>query len=212
MDRPGWEHQLGDTCFRLASSPVEQAAALRFRDRVYVDISLLPATTPRNDQCGLPAATFFATCCGTITGTLSAYRDSVEGLPMDAAHPNEVDFMRARCSPIAELGGLAVREMGRMNSTAFMLFYLAHSWLMLEGIGGIVACAHPAAARTYRSLFLFEKLGMTRPHPTYRGAPSVPLGLNLYAPPSRFQQSFSRRLAPTRAPIDEHALNDERAA
>ncbi len=184
---------LAGLTFGLARNTSQRRQALQLRHEVYARKGLVLETNGLYvpPQAFLPAsALLVARREDTVIGTLSVYADSEIGLPIDKVHPVEVDRMRSRVSRVAEVGGLAVAEEDRSFGVTLMLYYAMFKWCRLHDFGGLIASTHPSAKRVYQSAFLFEILGPECPHPRWRSAPSIPLGLDIVTAPDRARKAY----------------------
>ena len=179
----------------LAHSRFDRQRALELHRNVYTRKGLLPedTLTPHvlPQACAPGSATFVAKEYGEIVGTISFYMDSVIGLPMDDVHGEEVDKVRSRFARLAEVGGLAVLE-DRWGMGITMMLYLAtFRWAIATNAEYIVACVNPSSRRAYGKLLLFEVLGECKQHPRFRGAPSIPIGVDLTTAPARYREKHA---------------------
>jgi GNAT superfamily N-acetyltransferase len=179
----------------LAQSPRERHRALELRRDVYIRKGLLrddirqPRVVPQ--ACAPGSAIFVATEHDAIVGTITFYMDSVIGLPIDEVHREEVDAMRRRCGRVAEVGGLAVREDRRGAGITMLLYQATFRWALATHAHGLVACVNPSCRRVYTKRLLFEVLGDCKPHPRFRAAPSIPIGLDLTTAPRRYSEAHA---------------------
>jgi GNAT superfamily N-acetyltransferase len=175
----------------------EQALALH-RD-VYIRRGLLrdddPPLRPKPQARAPGSAVIVAREADVVVGTISFYRDTAAGLPMDDVHGDEVGRMRARFAAIAEVGSLAVDESRRGLGVTMMLFLAAFRWARLSDVQALVACVNPSYRRVYSKLLPFEVLGPCREHLRFHNAPSIPIGLDLMTAPARYRLPGERPTA-----------------
>jgi GNAT superfamily N-acetyltransferase len=167
----------------LAQSPLERQRALELLRTAYVRKGLLQEEIPRlrvlPQACTPGSAIFVAREHDDIVGTITVYRDSAIGLPIDGVHRADIDEVRDRVAPIAEVGSLATREDRRGRGITAILFLAAFRWAVVTKIQCIVACVNPSYRRLYSKMLRFEVLGQCRAHPRFQGSPSIPIGLDL---------------------------------
>lgn len=177
----------------LALSRLDRQRALELHRDVYKRKGLLRENTSQPQvlpqACVPGSAIFIAKEAGAIVGTISFYMDSVIGLPMDDVHGEEVDEMRGRFAPVAEVGGLAVLEDRRGVGITMMLYLATFRWALATNAECLVACVNPSSRRAYSRLLLFEVLGKCKEHPRFLGAPSIPIGVDLTTGPTRYREA-----------------------
>jgi hypothetical protein len=100
-----------------------------------------------------------------VVGTVSLVRDSAEGLPMEAAYPDEVRERRAM-RVIAEVGSLAVDHAYRHSGLAYVITGMAARVAELVGVEELVFAIHPRAEGAYRDDMCCERIGDVK---TYAG-------------------------------------------
>jgi hypothetical protein len=181
----------------LTRSPLDRQRALELQRDVYRRKGLLLQNTLRPQvlpqACAPGSAMFVVKEHDSIVGTITFYMDSVIGLPMDDVHRAEVDRMRNRFARVAEVGGLAALTDRRGLEVTMMLFQAIYRWAVATNAQCIVACVNPSSRRVYSKGLLFEVLGQCKEHPRFRGAPSIPIGLDLTGAPTRFMVASDRK-------------------
>lgn len=169
----------------IAASHLERQQALELHHDVYLRRGLLPhdrqASRPLTHGAVPGTVVFVAKEHETSVGTITVFSDSAIGLPIDDVHQDEVDAMRRRFARVAEVGRLAVVENRRGCGITMMLYEATFRWALGTGAQCLVACVNPSFRRVYSRLLLFDVLGGVKPHPRYRQAPSIPIGLDLTA-------------------------------
>ena len=180
---PGGDDAFIGISVGLAESRFERQRALELLRTVYVRKGLLREENPglrlSPQACAPGSAIFVARENDEIVGTITVYRDSAIGLPIDCVHRADIDKVRERFAAIAEVGSLATRGGRRGRGITAMLFLAAFRWAAVTQIRCIVACVNPSYRRFYSGLLRFEVLGLCQAHPRFQGAPSIPIGLDL---------------------------------
>lgn len=184
-----------DLTIAIATAGDDRDKALALHRAVYIRRGLLSADDPPPRGRRPGSAIIVARENDAVVGTISVYRDSVAGLPMDEMHGDEVTRMRARFARIAEVGSLAVDESRRGLDVTMLLFLAAFRWARLGDVEALVACVNPSYRRVYSKLLPFEVLGPCREHVRFHKAPSIPIGLDLMTAPLRYRLPEQRPTA-----------------
>ncbi len=131
----------------------------------------------------------------SAVGTLTHVLDTdLYGLPMDKVYGEELNALRRRGRRLAELSALAVRRNYCLQSLFMLLVRAAYLYALKKRVTDFCIMVNPRHAGFYRSIFLFEELGPTRPYPLVN-APAVALRLDLVTVAERIRDLL-RDVAP----------------
>jgi hypothetical protein len=125
---------------------------------------------------------FVARAPARVVGTVSVFRDSVLGLPMDDLYKAELDVLRAQGRQLAEVSHLATAPEGRTRGLAVlmrlfrvMLLYVAE----FAGLDDLCLVVSPRHAGFYETFIECEVIGDVRFYETV-GVPAVAMRLDLH--------------------------------
>jgi hypothetical protein len=129
-----------------------------------------------------PESAVILACLGPLlVGTLSAYKDTPVGLPLDTVYHPELTALRQAGRRLMEVGLFADRRehMNRAAEGLFELMRYAFHFALQVGIDDGVIGVHPRHAPFYMRLFSFERLGPIRAYPTVKDNAVVLLRIKL---------------------------------
>ncbi len=187
---------------KVAESPEEFEAAFRLVHDVYVEMGyaephpsglrvLLHQAVPGN-------LVFLARDERRVLGTVSLILDGPMGLPMDDIYREELEPFRRQGRRLAEVSSLAVDsrfrwmlidEQGRRRGVFWLLHQAVLYWALRRKLHHLVITVNPRHAVFYERLYLFQRFGPERSYGTVRGAPAVPLQLDLTSLPERLDRA-----------------------
>jgi hypothetical protein len=118
-----------------------------------------------------------------VVGTVTLFRDSALGLPMDDLYKEELDVLRARGRQVVEASHLATDPENRMVGLAvlmrmfrMMLLYAAE----FASLDDLCLVVNPRHAEFYEKFFECRPFGAIKYYDKVNGAPAVPLRLDLH--------------------------------
>ncbi len=187
---------------KVADSPEEFEEAFRLVHDVYVEMGyfdphpsglrvLLHQAVPGN-------LVFLARDERRVLGTVSLIMDGPMGLPMDDVYREELEPFRQQGRRIAEVSSLAVDsrfrwmlidEQGRRRGVFWLLHQAVLYWALRRQLHHLVITVNPRHAVFYERLYLFQRFGPVKSYDTVRGAPAVPLQLDLTSLPERLDRA-----------------------
>lgn len=186
---PTWQQRL---ILKWAETVEERQAAFSLVHDEYLRQGYLARPTPSGMIYRLhhllPTSLTLVLKDGDATiGTLTHVLDTdLYGLPMDKLYGRELDALRRQGCRLAELSALAVRRSHCLQSLFMLLVRAAYGVALKESVTDFCIMVNPRHADFYRSMFLFEDLGPTRPYPLVN-APAVALRADLVTFPDRIQ-------------------------
>lgn len=125
---------------------------------------------------------FVAKTWSRVIGTVTLFRDSALGLPMDDLYKEQLDAWRARGRQIVEASHLATDPDNRAHGVAIlmrmirMLIIYAAEFSRLDDLCLVV---NPRHVEFYEKFFDCRVCGEARSYGNVNGAPAVPLRLEL---------------------------------
>lgn len=136
-----------------------------------------------------------------ILGTVSLIFDDPDGmgLPMDVLYREELAAFRDAGARLAEVSALAVDsryrwllidEEGRRRGLFWLLHQAVLYYARERGVDHLVITVNPRHVPFYERLYLFERFGEVKPYDSVRGAPAVPLQLDLNRLPERLDRAM----------------------
>lgn len=136
-----------------------------------------------------------------ILGTVSLIFDEPGGmgLPMDVLYGEELAAFRGAEARLAEVSALAVDsryrwllidEEGRRRGLFWLLHQAVLYYARRRGVDHLVITVNPRHVPFYERLYLFERFGEVKPYDSVRGAPAVPLQLDLNRLPERLDRAM----------------------
>jgi hypothetical protein len=123
-------------------------------------------------------------CIGPVpVGTISAYADGPDGLPLDTVYNAELQALRAQGRKLVEVGLFADRRehMSRSSEGLFELMRFGFNFGLYRQADDIVIGVHPRHAPFYMRFVGFEQIGQVRRYPTVKDRAVVLLRLDLHA-------------------------------
>jgi hypothetical protein len=185
--RPKWadDSLVASLDFALARDLETFDAAFRLVHDQYVWREYMaPEASGRrvNIRHALPSTRVFVACAPTrLVGTVSLFRDSVLGLPMDDLYRAELDLLRADGRQLAEVSHLATAPGGRVIGLAVlmrlfrvMVLYAAE----FAGLDDLCLVISPRHAAFYETYIECDVIGDVRFYRTV-GVPAVAMRLDL---------------------------------
>lgn len=121
-------------------------------------------------------------CLGPLAvGTISAYTDGPNGLPLDSVYLTEINALRRSGRKLMEVGLFADRRehINRAADGLFALMRFSYFFGFPMECDDIVIGVHPRHAPFYMRLLGFERLGAVRSYPTVKDHAVVLLRLQL---------------------------------
>lgn len=121
-----------------------------------------------------------STLRGPAHGTLSAYHDGDDGLPLDSVYQHELDALRAQGRQLVEIGLFADRrETVHRSLDALLELMRWTTWFAVHGgATDAVIGVHPRHADFYARVLGFDVMGPTRTYSIVNGAPVTLLRLD----------------------------------
>ncbi len=179
----------------LADDLMELEASFRLVYNEYLKSGYIlenPAGMHLTDWSLLPSSyVITAYCRQRLVGTLTCVLDSLVGLPLDCLIQDRLNEMRAQRRVLCELSAKAsVAE----QSANLLLFHMYRYALRLVrdilGATDFVIAVNPRHERYYTKTLLFEPIGELTTYSRMRGAPAMPLRLDLQLAPERYEQKY----------------------
>jgi hypothetical protein len=121
-------------------------------------------------------------CLGPLAvGTISAYTDGPDGLPLDSVYLTEISALRKSGRRLMEVGLFADRRehINRAADGLFALMRFAYFFGFPMECDDVVIGVHPRHAPFYMRLLGFERIGPVRSYPTVKDHAVVLLRLRL---------------------------------
>lgn len=121
-------------------------------------------------------------CLGPLpVGTISAYTDGPQGLPLDQVYLTEINALRRSGRRLMEVGLFADRRehINRAADGLFALMRFSYFFGFPMECDDIVIGVHPRHAPFYMRLLGFERIGAVRSYPTVKDHAVVLLRLKL---------------------------------
>lgn len=121
-----------------------------------------------------------------VGGTLSAYGDSADFLPLDTVYHTEIQALRRAGRRLMEVGLFADRRdhLSRSSEGLFELMRFAYYFARHLPIDDVIIGVHPRHAPFYIRALAFEKIGPVRTYATVKDRPVVLLRFDMVRNPS----------------------------
>jgi len=133
--------------------------------------------------------------CKTL-GTLTLVRGSSTRLPIETLFSAEIDEVRSMNSCFCELSGLAVDTdlKGRDRNSILLSLFRAAFVLGRDFLGCTDFCmmVHPDHAGYYQRIFSYKKIGEAGSSEAVKGAPAIPLWLDLKTSRNHLREKSTR--------------------
>ncbi|WP_025322406.1 N-acyl amino acid synthase FeeM domain-containing protein [Deferrisoma camini] len=203
--RMGPDRGLRKPNVKVAEEAAEFETAFRLVHDVYVDMGYAephPSGLRATLHQLVPSTLVFLAREETlILGTVSLIFDDPGGmgLPMSALYQEELDRFREQGLRLAEVSALAVDSQYRWllideEGKRRGLFWLLHQAVLYyarqKEVDHLVITVNPRHVPFYERLYLFERFGEVKPYDSVRGAPAVPLQLDLNRLPERLDRAM----------------------
>jgi hypothetical protein len=141
-------------------------------------------------------ATFIGKIGDDVVVTMSLIPDSNLGLPMDSEYRSELDTLRIQHRYIAEVGSLASAPSFRntdqnvpMHGNKIMHTY-ASQYLKADDL---VITINPKHRYFYEHILLFQQIGEEKQYEFVKGAPAIPMRLDLTTAKRRYAEIYDGR-------------------
>ena len=135
-----------------------------------------------NPQAVGPNTAVILGCLGPLAvGTISAYTDGPEGLPLDSVYLTEISALRRSGRKLMEVGLFADRRehINRAADGLFALMRFSYFFGFPMECDDVIIGVHPRHAPFYMRLLGFERIGPVRSYPTVKDHAVVLLRLRL---------------------------------
>ncbi len=126
-----------------------------------------------------------------IIGTISLIMDSSLGLPMEEVFKEEIKLLRNSCLKIAEVSGLAVDTNYRYERVFMYLNQFLVAFALFVGVTDLVITVNPKHVNFYNNILFFKPMGPERRYSKVKGAPAVPMHLNLKETEEKIKSLYS---------------------
>jgi len=131
---------------------------------------------------------------GRVTGTATYIMDSDAGLPSDEIAREKFKELRAGGRTLCEVSGLAVDTELSESNTVMELFRYGHRMAVdFFGVTDFIMTVNPKHKNFYCKFLRFKELGIMSGVPKVKGAPGVPMRLDLVAAEDNYYRRYSRR-------------------
>lgn len=147
--------------------------------------------------------TFVATVSGNIVGTISVFKDSAKGVPLEVVHGDAVDLLRVTAQSFVEVGQFAIDtealselKTGK-SKISLSLIRTALQYCIASNIHSVCIANNPKHQGLYKCMG-FKQIGEVRAYKSAEGAPAMfmvlPLGSLVDAQGNCQGTSLLRRL------------------
>jgi hypothetical protein len=138
--------------------------------------------------------TVVARRAGRGVGTVTYIQDSDAGLPTDDMAQGALNMLRAGRRRLVEVSGLSVDD-GRDDSATVMAMFqygLVMCMAFLDATDYVIT-VNPRHVPFYERILRFEQIGTTQSYHKVKGAPGVPMRLNLVTLEETYHRRYGQR-------------------